>query len=39
MDKLDEILQRVEAKELRADDHETIRTVIESYVGLLYYRQ
>ena len=36
MDKLDEILQRVEAKELRADDYETIRTVIESYVGLFY---
>jgi len=36
MDKLDEILRRVEAKELRADDYETIRTVIESYVGLFY---
>jgi transposase len=36
MDKLDEILRRVEAKELRGDDYETIRTVIESYVGLFY---
>ena len=36
MDKLDEILRRVEAKELRADDYEAIRTVIESYVGLFY---
>ncbi len=36
MDKLDEILRRIEAKELRADDYETIRTVIESYVGLFY---
>ena len=34
MDKLEEILRRVEAKELHADDYETIRTVIESYVGL-----
>ena len=34
MDKLEEILRRVEAKELQADDYETIRTVIESYVGL-----
>jgi hypothetical protein len=31
MDQLDEILRRVEAKDLRADDYETIRTVIESY--------
>ena len=36
MDNLDEILRRVEAKELHADDYETIRTVIESYVGLFY---
>jgi len=36
MDKLDEILRRVEAKELRGDDYETIHTVIESYVGLFY---
>ena len=34
MNKLEEILRRVEAKELHADDYETIRTVIESYVGL-----
>ena len=36
MDELDEILRRIEAKELRTDDYETIRTVIESYVGLFY---
>ncbi len=36
MGKLDEILKRVEAKELHADDYETIRTVIESYVRLFY---
>jgi len=36
MDKLEEILQRVETKDLHADDYETIRTVIESYVGLFY---
>ena len=36
MDKLEEILRRVEAKDLHADDYETIRTVIESYVGLFY---
>jgi transposase len=36
MDKLEEILRRVEAKELQADDYEMIRTVIESYVGLFY---
>jgi transposase len=36
MDKLEEILRRVEAQDLRADDYETIRTVIESYVGLFY---
>jgi transposase len=34
IDKLEEILRRVEAKELHADDYETISTVIESYVGL-----
>ena len=36
MDKLEEILRRVEAKDLQADDYETIRTVIESYVGLYF---
>ena len=36
MNKLDDILRRVEAKELRAEDYETIRTVIESYVGLYF---
>ena len=36
MDKLDDILRRVEAKELRVEDYETIRTVIESYVGLYF---
>jgi transposase len=36
MDKLDNILRRVEAKELRVEDYETIRTVIESYVGLYF---
>ena len=36
MDKLDDILRRVEAKDLHADDYETIHTVIESYVGLFY---
>ena len=35
MDKLDDILRRVDAKELQVDDFETIRTVIESYVPLL----
>jgi len=34
MGELDEILQRVEAKQLQADDYETIRELIESYVGL-----
>ena len=34
MDKLEEILRRVEAQDLRGDDYETIRRVIESYVGL-----
>ena len=36
MNKLDDILRRVEAKELRAEDYETIHTVIESYVGLYF---
>jgi len=36
MDRLDEILRRVETQELRADDYATIRTVIESYVDLFY---
>jgi transposase len=36
MGKLEEILRRVEAQDLHADDYETIRTVIESYVGLFY---
>ena len=36
MGKLDEILKRVESKELREEDYATIRTVIESYVGLFY---
>jgi transposase len=36
MDKLDEILRRVEAKDLRAEDYDAIRTVIESYVGLYF---
>lgn len=36
MDKLDEILRRVEAQDLHADDYKTIRTVIESYVGLFH---
>ena len=36
MDKLEEILRHVEAKDLHVDDYETIRTVIESYVGLFY---
>ena len=34
MDKLEEILRRVEAQDLHADDYEAIRTVIQSYVGL-----
>ena len=34
MGELDEILRRVEAKQLQADDYETIRELIESYVGL-----
>jgi transposase len=36
MDKLEEILRRVEAKDLQADDYEMIRRVIESYVGLYF---
>lgn len=36
MDKLEEILRRLEAKQLDAEDYETIRTVIESYVGLYF---
>ena len=35
MDKLEEILQRLEAKELDADDYETIKAVIGSYVYLV----
>ena len=34
MDKLDEILRRLEAKELDAEDYETIKAVIGSYVYL-----
>ena len=34
MDKLEDILRRVEAKELAEDDYATIRAVVESYVGL-----
>ena len=34
MGKLEDILRRVEAKDLHEDDYETIRTVIESYVDL-----
>ena len=34
MGELDEILRRVEAKQLQADDYQTIRELIESYVGL-----
>jgi hypothetical protein len=34
MGELEEILQRVDAKELHADDYETIRALIESYVCL-----
>ena len=36
MDNLEEILRRVEAKELHADDYEKIRAVIESYVYLTH---
>ena len=35
MDKLEEILRRLEAKELDADDYETIKAVIGSYVYLV----
>jgi transposase len=35
MDKLEEILRRLEAKELAADDYETIQAVIGSYVYLV----
>jgi len=35
MDKLEEILRRLEAKELDADDYEMIKTVIGSYVYLV----
>jgi transposase len=34
MGELEEILRRIEAKELRADDYDKIRALIESYVGL-----
>lgn len=34
MGELEEILGRVEAKQLQADDYQTIRELIESYVGL-----
>ncbi len=34
MDKLEEILQRLDAKELDADDYETIKAVIGAYVCL-----
>jgi transposase len=34
MDKLEEILRRVDAQELHTDDYETIRALIESYVCL-----
>ena len=33
-DELEEILRRVDAQELQADDYETIHALIESYVGL-----
>jgi transposase len=36
MDKLEELLRRLEAKELDADDYETIQAVIESYVYLVH---
>jgi len=35
MDKLEEILRRLEAKELDADDYETIKAVIAAYVHLV----
>lgn len=34
MGELEEILRRIEAKELRADDYDKIRALIESYVSL-----
>ena len=34
MDQVDEILRRVEAKELQADDYETIKALAQSYVHL-----
>jgi len=34
MDKVEEILRRVEAKELHADDYETIKALAQSYVHL-----
>ena len=34
MDKVEEILRRVEAKELQADDYETIKALAQSYVHL-----
>jgi len=36
MDKLEELLRRLEAKELDADDYETIQAVIGSYVYLVH---
>jgi len=36
MDKLEEILRRLAAKELDADDYETIKAVIEAYVHLFH---
>jgi transposase len=36
MDKLEEILRRLEAKELDVDDYETIKAVIGSYVYLVH---
>lgn len=36
MDELEEILRRLEAKELGADDYETIKAVIGSYVYLVH---
>ena len=35
MDKLEEILRRLEAKELATDDYETIKAVIGSYTAML----
>ncbi|HBO44762.1 MAG TPA: hypothetical protein DD670_12700 [Planctomycetaceae bacterium] len=36
MDRLQEVLRRVETNELTEDDLATVREVIESYVGLFY---